>query len=288
MSTPVNSDPKRLARLQRELYPLPPEIRAQLVQVTLDICGLKVEDDGQVTPIPHAQGRRKTSARDKLSAMRILASLERNVLEEQRVERAMEAQGIEERIPAVDDHLPPITEEIAEQALILIQEETDKKKEAEALEPEPDWRQPIAPEPEEDDEPRWPITPPIREAIIKLALALCGLSTTPEGTAEPSGEIPAPTPVKPRIALGAVRVLARLDLLAIQQKRVKYLGVTQKLREKRRHKFVMDPEIERKASTLIHDERVKLLARIEAGDPEAIAAANAGAADQRRAAQWRY
>jgi hypothetical protein len=282
MPTAVKTDPKRTARLQRELYPLPPDIRAHLVQATLAICGLEIQEDGQVTAIPPTAGQRKTSVRDKLAAMRILASFERNVLVQQRFDLAMEERGLQEDVPVVDN-LPPITSEIADKALILIQEETDKKQEAQALQPEPDWRQPPTPTEPEDDEARWPITTPVREAIIRLALSFCGLQATPEGTAEPSGQRPA----KPRIVLGAMRVLARLDLLALQQKRVRYLGATRKLRESRRHQFVMDPEIARKANALIHDERVKLLARIEAGDAEALAEANEAAADARRAALGR-
>ena len=213
-----------------------------------------------------------------------MTSFERNTLAEKRVEQAMEARNIqEEEIPVVDD-LPSITSEIADQAMIMIEEETKKKKAAQALEPEPDWRQPIAPPQAEEDDPRWPITKLIREAILLTALDLCGLKATPEGTFEPSGQKPA----KPRIVLGALRVLASLDLLAIQQKRVKYLGVTRQLREKRRHKFVMDPEIERKVDAFIHDERVKLRDRIEAGDPEALAQANAAAAHYRKQASWQW
>jgi hypothetical protein len=277
MPNATNTDPNEIARLQQELYPIMPAIRAQLVKATLGICGLEVQEDGQVTNIPPAEGKRRTSTRDRIAAMRLLTSFERNTLAEKRFELTMEARGIEEDVPVVDN-LPPLTPEIADQALIMIEEESKKKKEAQALEPEPDWRQPITPPEAEEDDPRWPITKLVREAILLTALDLCGLKATPEGTVEPSGRRPA----RPRIALRAMRVVATLDLLAIQQKRVKYLGVTRQLREKRRHKFVMDQEIARKVNAFIHHELVKLRDRIEAGDPEALAQANAAAAQRRR------
>ena len=280
MATDEKTDPELAARLEQELWPTSPDLRPHLVQVALGIAGLETQENGQVTKIQAAQGKGRVNQRNKLAAMRILASFDRNALEQQRVELAMEAQGVEETVPVVDV-LPPLTPEIADQALIMIEEESKKKKAAQALEPEPDWRQPITPPPAEEDDPRWPITKLIREAILLTALDLCGFKPTPEGTFAPSGRKPA----KPRIVLGAMRVLASLDLLAIQQKRVKYLGVTRQLREQRRHKFVMDPEIERKVNAFIHDERVKLRDRIEAGDPEALAQANAQAAYQRTQAR---
>jgi hypothetical protein len=283
MATAVNTDSKRVARLQRERYPLVPEIRAHLVRAALGICGLEVQEDGQVAAIPRAVGKPPVNHRNTLAAMRILTSFDRNALEEQRVALAMEARGIKEDVPVHDD-LPPINAAIANQALILIQEETKKKQAAEALAPPPppDWRQPPKPEPVEDDG-RWPITQPMREAIVVSALDLCGLKVTPEGAVEPSGQ----TPAQPRIVLGALRVLAGFDLLAVKHKRVKYLGVPEKLREKRRHKFVMDPEIARKLDAFLHDERVKLRDRILAGDEAAIAADAAAAAKSRAKATYR-
>ena len=280
MSTSTNKDPELAAKLKQELWPSVPDLRPHLVKVALDICGLQVQEDGQVTNISPAEGKRKVNPRNKLAAMRIVASFDRIALEQQRVEKAMEAQGIEEEVPVVDV-LPPITPEIADQAMILIEEESKKKKAAQALEPGPDWREPIAPEPVEEER-RWPITKPMREAIQASALDLCGLKVTPEGAVESTGQ----TPSKPRIVLGALRVMAMFDLLAVQQKRVKYLGATLKLREKRRHKFVMDQEIARKVHAFIHDERVKLRDRIEGGDLEALAVANKSAAEARERAQW--
>jgi hypothetical protein len=281
MAILVNDDPQRVARLKRELWPTPPDIRAHLVRAALGFCGLEVQDDGQVTNIPPANGKPSVSHRNKLAAMRILTSFDRNALELQRVELAMEARGIREDV-AVSYGLPPMTPEIAEQAMEMIEEETKKKKEAEALEPEPvpDWRQP-PPEPEEEDR-RWPITKPIREAILVSAMDLCGLRVTPEGAVESTGQ----TPAQPRIVLGAMRVLAGFDLLAIQQKRVKWLGVAVKVKQDRRRKFKMDPEIARTVNAFIHAERVKLRDRIDAGDEAAIAQADAAAKSQAAMRRW--
>jgi hypothetical protein len=269
MAILVKDNPKRVVQLQRERFPLSPEIRAHLVQIALGFCGLQVKEDGQVAAIFQPEGSRPLNPRNKLAAMRILTSFDRNSLEEQRVEQAMEARGIEEDIPMVSDGLPPLTSAIAEKAMIMIREETNKKQAAEAVAPPlPDWQQPPPPEPEpEEDDPRWPITRLMREAILRTALDLCGLRVTPEGIVAPSRV----APPKPRIALGAMRIVAALDWLSIEQKRIKYLGVSDKLKEKRRHAFVMDPEIERKVNAFLHDELVTLRDRILAGDADAIA-----------------
>jgi hypothetical protein len=269
MAIPVNTNPKHVDRLKRERYSIGAEIRAQLVQIALAFCGLQVKEDGQVVDVPRAEGERPRNSRNKLAAMRILTSFDRNALEQKRVEQAMEARGIKEDV-VVSDGLPPMTAEIAEQAMVMIRVETNKKKAAEELAPPPppDWRQPPKPEHEpEEDDPRWPITRLMREAILKTALELCGIVVTPEGKVQPSRTAP-----RPRIALAGMRIVAALDWLSIEQKRVKYLGVPKSLKEKRRRKFVMDPEIERKVNAFIHDERVKLRDRILAGDEEAIAA----------------
>jgi hypothetical protein len=159
MAITMNNDPKRAALSKQELWPLSQTIRTHLVQVALGMCGLEVQADGQVTPIMPAEGKPPIKSRHKLSAMRLLARFDHNALELKRVEVAMEERGIEEKLDVhPDDGLPPINEEIAEQALILIQEETDKKKAARALEPEPEpdnyCGPPTPPEPFGDDI-RW-------------------------------------------------------------------------------------------------------------------------------------
>jgi hypothetical protein len=69
-----------------------------------------------------------------------------------------------------------------------------------------------------------------------------------------------------------MRVLAGFDLLAIRHKRLRYLGVSFKVLEQRKYKFVMDPEIALKASTFIHEERVKLRDQMRAEKEAAQAA----------------
>jgi hypothetical protein len=171
---------------------------------------------------------------------------------------AMEERGIEEKSDQkADDDLPPITSDIATQALILIHELSTAKIAAQPPKPEPDpkkeWGSP-PPEPLDEDDARWPITKPIREAIIVSALDLCGVSVTPGGDLQPHGQ----PPETPRVVLGAMRILAAFDLLAIRHKRLRYLGVSFKLLDKRRRAFKMDPEIELKVNTFLHEERVKL------------------------------
>jgi hypothetical protein len=131
MATTVNNDSNLVARLKRELYPLMPDIRVHLIRAALGICGLEVQEDGQVTAITPAEGKPKFSARNKLAAMRIMTQFDRNALEEQRVELAMEARNIKEDVPHFDG-LPPITGEIANQAMIMIDDEIKKKKAAQA------------------------------------------------------------------------------------------------------------------------------------------------------------
>jgi hypothetical protein len=271
MPTPVKkTDSDLAAEYQSEFWPLGPQIRAHLVKAALSICGLEVQEDGRVTNIPQKEGASPLRSRNTLSAMRILAEFDRNALELQRVDLAIEGRNRPpENNAEPRDGLPPITDEIANNALIMIHDLTEEKKAAKALEPEPppSWLRPTQPEPEDVD-PRWPITTAMRKAIMASALDLCGFRVTPEGAVEPTGQ----PPEKPRIVLGAMRVLARFDRLAIQHKRIQFLGVSDKLQEKRRHMFVMDPEIARKVNAFLHEERVKLRDRILAGDPEAIAA----------------
>jgi hypothetical protein len=104
---------------------------------------------------------------------------------------------------------------------------------------------------------------------------LCGLKVTPEGAVEPNGK----APEKPRVVFGAMRVLAGFDLLAIKHKRLRYLGVSFKVLEQRKYKFVMDPEIERKAVTFIREERMKLRDRLLAEKEAAEAAEGPPRAD---------
>jgi hypothetical protein len=147
MAILVNDDPKSRALLQRERCAKGPEIRAQLVQVALGLCELEVKDFGEVATISEEDGKPPVSPRNKLAAMQILRSLDRNAVEPQRVEQAMEAQNIED-VP-VSDGLPPLTLE--------------------------------------EDDPRRPINRQMREAILQTALGLCGLKVMPEGAVEPSG-----------------------------------------------------------------------------------------------------
>ena len=62
---------------------------------------------------------------------------------------------------------------------------------------------------------RWPMSLDVRSLVIKTALGLCGLKVTEDGAVKPiEGELP-----KPRIRLGAMRVLASYDRLSLQQRK---------------------------------------------------------------------
>jgi hypothetical protein len=76
-----------------------------------------------------------------------------------------------------------------------------------------------------------------------------------------------------------MRVLAGFDLLAIQHKRLRYLGVSFKVLEQRKYKFTMDPEIELKAITFIREERLKLRDQMQAEKEAAQAAEGPPTAD---------
>jgi hypothetical protein len=63
---------------------------------------------------------------------------------------------------------------------------------------------------------RWPMSLNVRGVIIETALNLCGLKVTSEGAVKKIEDVPLP---KPRIRLGAMRVIASYDRLSLQQRK---------------------------------------------------------------------
>ena len=195
-------------------WPIPLNLRGAIIKLALGICGLKVTADGQVQETDEEP---PPSPRDKLAAMRIIASYDKLSIDERKLDLREYPSG-EKPVPKkVDDRV--VSSETATKCQWLL------AKSDELLRGKP--KPPVDPHVEEEIalelsmlDARWPISEEIRRAMVTSAAALCGLSITGEGLVEPmpvSDETPAP---ERRIVLGALRVLARFDRLSIEHRRV--------------------------------------------------------------------
>jgi hypothetical protein len=97
---------------------------------------------------------------------------------------------------------------------------------------------------------RWPMSLDVRGLVIKTALSLCGLEVTSDGAVKKIEGVPLP---KPRVRLGAMRVLASYDRLSLQQRKADLLA---RLGEEEPVRPVVEP---RKVSPEVATEALLLL-----------------------------
>jgi hypothetical protein len=208
-------------------WPITPQSRAQLVKMALHFCGIDVTGEGTIVAMTPTDGSPKADRRTMLSAMRVMASFDRLSIEQQKLDLIASKQ--EARIAALPQpDPPPLAPELADKVLKLIEDMTNERNElrAQGLLPplvpsQEEWtKTPDLPLGSKTLQPRWPLTNEARGAIIATALSLCGFALTTDGTLVPDpesndGELP-----NPRIVLGALRVLASYDRIAIEQRKI--------------------------------------------------------------------
>jgi hypothetical protein len=233
------------ARAQRWAIPL--ALRGPIIKVALGLCGIETDHEGHVK---RTNEDPPPKPREKLAAMRVLATYDKISIDERKLELTEKAAGIGCDRPNVE--MPKISPDVATECLMLLIDAPPRPK------PKP------APPPENQAElemaagllnARWPLSVDVRGAIIETAANLCGLAITDEATIElipVTDETPAP---KPRFKLGALRVLARFDRLSLEHRRGRLLAV--RLRRKQRPEPVrpdIDPETAAKFMALIEED----------------------------------
>jgi hypothetical protein len=196
-------------------WPMPLDARAQLIKKALGLCGLEMTGEGQLNSIP---GALPPTPRVRLGAMRVMASFDRLSIQQRKLDLLENPSG-EEPVGSQVER-PPIPPELADKILDII--------DAGPPPPEPTVVQPVDSWKKKADlelarralRQRWPISMAVRGQIIVAALFLCGFAVTTDGQIvpiEPTDDAPPP---KPRIVLAALRVLAALDRLSIEERRV--------------------------------------------------------------------
>jgi hypothetical protein len=203
-------------------WPMPLEVREHIVQTALGLTGLVMTPDGKVERLPGPL----PPPRIRTSAMRILASLDRISLQQNKVElleRKMNtSKPVEPKWPEGVDR------EVVRAAVRQAIDEHDAEREA-ALKT-PGSPEAIAWEKKKSDlrraaeakkfRQRWPISPEVRGQIIATALCLCGFAVDGDGAITPlerDADTPGPNL---RTVLAALRVLVAYDRLSLEERQV--------------------------------------------------------------------
>jgi hypothetical protein len=254
------ADRKQRAREQAEAaavaqrWPIPLELRDHIIGCALEICGLEAKPDGSVQRI---EGQPRPAPREKLAAMRVIASYDKISLEERKAD--LRDNPTDEPPPQPVPDMGEIPHEVATECLMILINEPDAKLKSPS---------PPPPKPRIDPgkqamldvvrrvrEARWPISMEIRCALTTTAANLCGLAISPEGKVErikPTAEAPAEPA---RIRLAALRVIARFDRLSIEHRRVERLRKPPKHGPPNRHE--VDNETAVRFYNLIEEHRRK-------------------------------
>jgi hypothetical protein len=196
-------------------WPLPADARAQLIKKALGLCGLEMTGEGQVQTIP---GKLPPTPRVRLGAMRALASFDRLSIQHRKLDLLENPSGEEPVRSKVEPF--PVTPELASKVLEIL-DSAPPPPVPTVVQPVDSWKKKADLElAHRAIRQRWPISMAVRGQIIVAAFVLCGLAVTTEGQIveiEPTDDTPPP---KPRIVLAALRVLAALDRLSIEERRV--------------------------------------------------------------------
>jgi hypothetical protein len=198
-------------------WPMSPEVRSQVIKTALGLCGLEMSGEGQVKP---AQGATPPKERIRLGAMRVMASFDRLSIQQRKLELLENPSG-EEPVRKVDDMFE-VSPELADKILEIV-ESAPPPPEPTVVQPVDSWKKKADLElARRALRQRWPISMAVRGQIIVAALSLCGFAVRSDGQVEPIAPIDdtPPPPPKPRIVLAALRVLAALDRLSIEERRV--------------------------------------------------------------------
>jgi hypothetical protein len=238
------------ARAQRWAMSL--SLRGGIIKVALGLCGLETTGDGQVQRIEEEP---PPKPREKLAAMRVLATYDKLSIEEHKLELREKAAGRDRDRREIEIDASEISPEVANEVLGLL---------LAAPPPPPPPKPKFKPKPENQAEldmaasvldARWPLSIEVRGAVIETAANLCGLAITDEGTVAAipvTDETPSP---KPRIKLGALRVLARFDRLSLEHRRLELVAWRSKQRQRPEPvRPNIDPELAAKINALVAED----------------------------------
>jgi hypothetical protein len=235
------------SQARAERWGIPPRLRGEIIKVALGICGIETDRDGHVK---RTSEEPRPKPREKLAAMRVLATYDKISIDEQKLELRGKAGGRDFDRHEVELDRPEIPEEVVTEALLRLIDE-----------PPPPHKP--APPPENQAElemaacvrdARWPLSVEVRDAVIETAANLCGLAITEQGAVEPipvTEENPAP---KRRTKLGALRVFARFDRLSLEHRRLVF--VARQLKRKQGPASAgsgMEPEVAVRFAELIEE-----------------------------------
>ena len=203
--------------LATDLWSMSVNVRTAIVKTALNLCGLELTGAETITPI---EGSPKPKPRDRLAAMRILASCDRVSIEHRKNDllecRLAAASNEEPEEPEMRDLSP----EVASECLLLLSEAREKMP-ASAFPPAPPitfpWRNKRRRRIARRSSQRWPLCKVVRDQVITSALLLCGLKVTPAGDVEPAEDAPTP---RRRTILAALRVLVEFDRLSVEDRKV--------------------------------------------------------------------
>ena len=240
----VCDDREAIARSQR--WPVTFGVQGYLVRQALELSGLEYNAEGAVVPIKSTKEKPLPPPRVRLSAMRILASCDKLVLEQRKLEFQdnPDADAEEALTPWQVLKSMPMSPEVAREALVLVAPPPPPP----TLDDHPSARKPPEPPPaparDERDLPpafvlpqtgrdRWPITQDLRGAVVVSTLGVCGQSISPDGKVSPllkPDGTPQPKPRR-RILLSALRLLTRFDGLSLmEQKQNRSIAVAKRKR----------------------------------------------------------
>jgi hypothetical protein len=199
---------------------MPLGLRGHLIEIALRRCGLETTAEGKVQPI---EGEPPPKPRDKLAAMRIIATYDKLSIEEREIDLLEYPMG-ERPVPPVPDRHPLSFEALTKVLDFAIEKGPAPPGPSSEPEPQidPEKQAEIAIETRVLDA-RWPISTAIRAALIEQAARLCGLSITGAGTIERSPVTEENPRQETRIVLAALRVFAKFDRLSIQHRRIEFL-----------------------------------------------------------------
>ena len=204
--------------LATDLWSMSVNVRTAIVKTALNLCGLELTGAETIKPI---EGSPKPKPRDRLAAMRILASCDRVSIEHRKNDllecRRAAASNEEPEEPEMRELSP----EVASECLLLLSE-AHQKMPASAFPPAPPitfpWRRkPRRVRITRRCSQRWPLCKVVRDRVITSALLLCGLKVTPTGEVEPAEDAPTP---RRRTILAALRVLVEFDRLSVEDRKV--------------------------------------------------------------------
>jgi hypothetical protein len=214
------AEDERQAKALDQRWPMSVDVRGVVVNLALEMSGLAVNAEGTVTPTVPTEENPRPKPRTRLAAMRILATCDKLALEQSKIDLVENpSSGDDDTITPGDVlHSLKMTSKVGDQVMELILKEAPWPLPPRGSPPGP-GHEPIFLRRKSRD--RWPITSAMRCAVIESALGLCGYSITGEGKLALIPVTEETPKSKPRILLGAMRILTRFDRLSIMEQKLR-------------------------------------------------------------------